>query len=397
MRKADSKRWLMGLAACALASSVFGAGCGKSGSSASVEAGAGGAIGGQLGGLDVGVPDLPLGSGGGEGGAGGAGAGGLAATDAPVAVAGRMGTGGIGEGGQGGTVSASGGRATGVGGMSTVLGGERGGAVVGGIVGSGGSGGVADSGGQTISGGASGGAGGRTRLATFSNTGGRADAGAVGGAGGSTDAGAKQDLPPGTIWTKDWEVPMCSSNFTKEDCRKSSTSICVRGDTYDAYLCSSTGRWERSPDDCPSNYFPKGKVCTGQYSCYYPVFDYCTCSAKDQIATCVDIYDTGLLNPPDAGAPPPDTNPPPVLACPSDMQAVTCDPKISGKYCSMPNSLDVCLCVSGKWTCSATPCPTTLVPAETTCDTTKPDVRCLADDGSVCNCFVTGTFVCGTL
>jgi hypothetical protein len=393
MTKANSQKWLMILAACSLANSVAGAGCGKSGSSAGAEAG----IGGQLGGLDVGVPDLPLGSGGGEGGAGGAGAGGLAVTDAPVGVAGRMGTGGIGGGGQGGTVPAIGGRATGVGGLSTVLGGERGGAVVGGIVGSGGSGGFGDSGGQTISGGAISGRGGRTGLATFSNTGGRSDAGAGGSAGSSTDAGAKQDLPPGTIWTSSWKVPMCSSNFTKEDCTKSSTSICVRGDTYDAYLCSSTGKWVRDPDDCPTLFHnTEGEPCTGKYSCFYPTVQYCTCAGKGSTTVCSDVRFNGLMNPPDAGAPPPDTGPELVVACPSDMQATTCDYNIS-RYCSMPNGRDVCLCVSGKWTCSATPCPTTLVPTITTCDPAKRDLRCMSDDGIVCNCFPTGYFSCGTL
>ena len=407
MTKAFSTSWSTWIDTCGLAGLLVAAGCGKSNWSTGVEAGAGGALGGQVGSVDAGQVDSPVGRGGGAPG----GRDGSVMVDAPAGMAGSVGAGGTdrvglggasaGFGGAGslggfaggtggglpfggsGTMARTGGAGglgvggaagadAGLGGVGAAIAGSSGGADAGGFGGRGGAGGVAGgTGGRTVS---SGGFGGRVDAASPSST---------------TDA-----LPPGTIWTPRWLVPLCPSDFPAANCATSSTSVCTRGTSYDVYLCSSTGRWERGPDDCPRIH--NGDVtCTGQYWCYY-VEDFCSCDGKGSPTVCTDIRQTGLLNPPDA-APPPDAREPlPILACPADMATAACDPQVQ-RYCSLPNVRDLCMCAAKKWTCSATPCPTTLVPKETTCDATDRTLRCMSDDEVVCDCFPTGVFACNNL
>lgn len=420
MTKRRSNLWFTWLAAGGLAGFIVAAGCGKNNWATGTEAGAGGAMGGQFGGADANVADVPGATG--AGGAGGGGIGGSVIVDAPVATGGRVGTGGTGGGPGGvGDASAGPGGAGGAGGAKTAGGGGGGGGglsaggsgaaghtggigglgvggaagadagqggvggAIAGTIGSGGAGGIGGFGGSASSGGLGGNTGGRS--GSSGGAGGRLDAGSTGGA--VFDAAV---LPPGAIWTPYWVVPLCPSDFPTADCTTSSTSICTRGTSYDVYLCSSTRRWQRAPDDCP-NLYPQGWVCTGQYTCYYPSVNFCTCAENGATAVCTDIRFTTLLSPPDAG-PPPDASPPRlILACPAEPQGAACDVKVTN-FCVLPNVLDLCVCFSGKWSCPATTtCPATIDNA-TLCDPANTDMRCLGEGNRFCRCIPTGLIAC---
>jgi hypothetical protein len=407
MTNTNSKVWLSWLVAGGLASLLVAPGCGKSNWPTGVEAGIGTTLGGQVGSVDVGQADVPVSSGGSVAGIGGAG--GAFVADALVATAGGVAAGGGGRIG----VDAAAGASIGAGGTAgaggiAAAGGVFGGGTAGRTIGAGGtvldgavradaalggadapvagnSGGL-DAGGFGASG-AAGGIGGSAVAGTLSSggVGGRADAGRTGGSSARTDA-----LPPGTIWTPNWGVPLCAPDFYYRSCSTSSTSICVKGDTYDAYLCSGTGQWFRAPDSCPT-LLRDGDVCTGQYTCFYPYDQFCTCAAKGATAACSDVRFNGLLNPPDAAPPPDARQPVPIRPCPADPQGTACDTSVQG-LCVLPDVLDVCACTSSKWYCSATSCPAAIEP-ETPCQPGT-DVLCLQGDNRTCQCHPNGRFSC---
>ena len=261
----------------------------------------------------------------------------------------------------------------------------------------GGSGSVTQTGGVGVDGGPStsmGGArfdGGTVRGGS-GGAGGSIGRGWAGGNGGSGGSAAKQDAADAAWWANDAGLKACPPNIgCYPRCDVGGPSICVVSGTYDAYQCNQYGVWSRQPDSCPG-LLVSGDTCTGQFTCLYPSYWYCDCTAGMGFpAKCGDVRDLGMLDPRDASVPV-DSAPLPILPCPADTATAVCDYSAQ-HYCSQPTGRDLCMCVSGAWTCYGTPCPAT-VNRSTPCSTTQ--IRCLGDDGTACGCFVDGFFMCGS-
>ena len=335
---------------------------------------------------ETGGGDTPLGGGGGIQGGGGS------------AGGGKTSGGGSGGSTASGTVGGYGGALGGSAGTIAPAGGGAGGAVAG----IGGAGGQVSSGagGQVSSG--AGGAGGQVATGTggLVGTGGSTsgqgggygrDAGR-GGAGGVVDAaiggGGDAAVRDGSMWAREalwWEndagIKTCKAAINSTNCMHGGPSICVVAGTYDAYQCSSRGRWGRQPDNCPG-LLDDGDMCTGQFLCVYPSYWYCDCSAGMGFrAKCGDIRNTDLLIVREAGGP----------FCPDDPDA----PCAWGAstYCVKPNMVDICGCSGGKIACESKPCPSTVVQG-TPCDSTVNARWCQSVYYEICMCYPGGYYSC---
>ena len=314
---------------------------------------------------ETGAGDAPLGGGGGIQGGGGS------------AGGGKTSGGGSGGSTASGTVGGYGGALGGSAGTIRPAGGA-GGAVAG----------LGGAGGQVSSG-----AGGRVGAGgtPMGQGGGYGPDAGRGGAGGSVDApiGGNRDAAAREVmwWENDAGIKACPyyfGDYIDRQCLPGGPSICVVAGTYNPYQCNASGRWTRQPDPCP-RLLVNGDTCTGQFACLYPSFWYCDCSAGMGFpAKCGDVRETGLLDPRDA-APPVDTRPAALLACPADYRTGTCDQKVQWK-CVQEDGNTVCMCqVSGTWRCSSAPCSAPVAMGDP-CDPSLGATYCRSDSDGVCTC-----------
>jgi hypothetical protein len=368
MTKPDPTAWPWRFALLGLALSIPVA-CGKSSSHGGVEAGAGGGAGGSIAVGDANSLDAPMATAG--NGQPDAAIAGSIAIDAPNGAAGAGGGGGFGTGG--GAMAGTGGGSTG---PARPDGGLGGAGATGGVTGNAGAtGGKAGS----VGGGTSGSAAG-----TAGSTGGRS---ALAGASGQLDA-VDAAWFANDAGIKNCPESLVSGNSLK--CEVGSPSICVVAGTYDTYHCSEGGWWVKNPDHCPG-LLTTGDTCTGEFICLYPSYWFCQCPGMGFPATCGDIRTTStLLVPRDAG---PDTNKeryPTILPCPENPQGAACD---SVTYpqgaCVRGNSIDLCTCVSGTFSCPTKACPA-VVDTSMPCEASdmELELNCLKDGNKICRCIL---------